>query len=243
MKNIKIKKIEGMDEKIAKRVIEKIKMKLPSEGRILVLSLTGSRAFGWGGEGYDYDVHGIFVAKNYWEYVHTGEEGFDINLWEFSQIWPLIEEQSFEAFMNFSNPFYIHPKFDYRGFMRLCTAEAVKRKRYDIEHQVREFEATKNPRAALHSYRILMVPIYFLKKKKFELNIFKINNKYYHFKEIEKLKAAYTRGEKGWNFKRVKKDLARLKKEYDRLCKKKEEKLDLEKAQKWFAKMKKIFLR
>jgi len=95
----------------------------------------------------------------------------------------------------------------------------------------------------LHAYRILMVPIYFLKRKKFELNIFKIN-KVYKFKQIEKLKIAYTQGKKEWNEKEVKRDLNYLLKEYDRLCqKKKEEKLDIKEAEEWLEKMKKKFYR
>ena len=243
MKKFKIKKIKGMDGTTAKRVIEIIKKKLPPGGQILVLSLTGSRAFGWANEHYDYDIHGIFAAKNYWDYVHGGEEEFDINIWELSHLWSDIYYQHFEFFMNISNPFFIHQKFDYKRLMRFCKIEAVKQKRPDILRQIQEFEITKLPRAALHAYRILMVPIYFLKRKKFELNVFKIN-KIYKFKQLEKLKIAYLQGGEDWNEKEVKRDLNYLLKEYDRLCqKKKEEKLDIKEAEKWLEKMKKKFYR
>jgi len=32
--------------------------------KVLVLSLTGSRAFGWGA-GKDYDIHGVFAKEGY----------------------------------------------------------------------------------------------------------------------------------------------------------------------------------
>jgi predicted nucleotidyltransferase len=182
--------IEGEKKK---RVIKLIKERLPKNGRILVLSLSGSRAFGWADERYDYDIYGIFAAKNYWDYVHSGKEEFDINLYELDHVLSEIQYQHFEFFMNISNPFYIHPGFDFRGLMSFCTIEAVRQKRGDILRQIKEFEITKNPRAALHAYRILMVPIYFLKRKKFELNVYKIN-RIYKFKQLEKLKIAYIRG-------------------------------------------------
>jgi hypothetical protein len=142
--------------------------------------------------------------------------------------------------MNVSNPFYVHPKFDFKGLLKFCTIEAVRQKREDILRQIYEFEITKNPRAALHAYRILMVPIFFLKRKKFELNIFKIN-RVYKFKQLEKLKNAYIQGGGGWNEKEVKRDLNRLLKEYNTLCQKKEEKLDIKEAEKWIEKMKEKF--
>jgi predicted nucleotidyltransferase len=229
--------IEGEKKK---RVIKLIKERLPKNGRILVLSLSGSRAFGWADERYDYDIYGIFAAKNYWDYVHSGKEEFDINLYELDHVLSEIQYQHFEFFMNISNPFYIHPGLDFKGLMSFCTIEAVRQKRGDILRQIKEFEITKNPRAALHAYRILMVPIYFLKRKKFELNVYKIN-RIYKFKQLEKLKIAYIRGGGEWSEKEVKKDLARLLKEYDRLCQKKGRKLDIKKAEKWQEKMKEKF--
>ena len=242
MKNVKlkIKKIDGIEEEKAEKVFKLIQQKLPKNGKILVLSLTGSRAFGWANENYDYDIHGIFAAKNYWGYVHNGEEGFDINLYELGHALRDIQYQSFEFFMNISNPFYINPKFDFKGLIRFCTIEAVRQKRGDILRQIQEFEISKNPRAVLHAYRILMVSIYFLKRKKFELNIYKINRAY-KFKQLEKLKIAYIQREEGWSEKEVKRDLNRLLKEYDRLCQEKGEKLDTKKAESWLAKMRTKF--
>ena len=229
-----------MEEVPAKKIIKIIQERLPKKAKILCLSLTGSRAFGWAGEHMDYDIHGIFAAKNYWDWVHSGEEGFDINLWELKHVWQDIYYHSFEFFMNISNPFYVHPKFDFKRFLKFCTVEAAKGVRGDILRQIKDFEITKRSRAALHSYRILMVPIYFLKRKKFELNVFKINRAY-KFRQLEKLKIAYTQEGKDWNEKEVKRDLAQLLKEYDRFCQKKKEKLDMEKAKKWFEKIEKKF--
>jgi len=239
-KNYRIKLLEGLDKKKAKRAIELIKEKLPKDGKILVLSLTGSRASGWANENYDYDFHGIFAAKNYWDHVHSGEEGLDIHIFELNHLWRDIYCRHFEFFLNISNPFYINPKFDFKRFMKFCTIEAVRQRKRDILRQIQDFEISKSPRIALYSYRILMVPIYFLKRKKFELNIYKINRAY-KFKQLEKLKIAYTQRKEGWSEKEVKRDLKCLLKEYDKLCQKKEEKLDTKKAESWLAKMKKKF--
>ena len=50
-----------------------IKERLPAKAKILILSLTGSRAFGWAADNLDYDIHGIFVCNHvYWDWVYMG---------------------------------------------------------------------------------------------------------------------------------------------------------------------------
>jgi hypothetical protein len=51
---------------------------------------------------------------------------------------------------------------------------------------------------------------------------------------LEKLKIAYIQGKGEWDKKEVKKDLGRLLKEYDRLCQKKREKLDIKMKEKFY---------
>lgn len=234
----KFLEIEQIDIKLGKKIYSFIKRKFPKRVKILLLSLTGSRAFGWANENYDYDIHGLFYAKNYWGYCHSGEMGWDINLYEFSKFFNYLiwGYQSFEGFMNLSNPFYLDKDFDFKGFLKLCTPEQVKAIEGDIERQIREFETTGNPRAGLHAYRILMVPIFYLRTGKFQLNVFKINKRY-KFKQLEKLKRSYIKREGEFNFKEVMRDLKKLKREYESLLKVKKKKLDKEKAKKWYEKI------
>ena len=227
----------SVEKEKKKRIIKIIKKKFSKKAKILVLSLSGGRAFGWANKHSDYDIYGIFAAKNYWDSVNASEHGFDINLWKLSDP---IYYRSLEFFMDVSNPFYLHPKFDFKGFLKFCTIKTAKEFRGDILRQIKNFEIVKSPKNALHAYGSLMRSIYFLKKKKFELNVFKINRAY-KFGQIEKLKIARTQGGKDLDEKEIKRDLAKLLEEYDKLCQKKKEKLDIEEAKKWFEKEKKKF--
>jgi predicted nucleotidyltransferase len=235
----RFKLLRELNKETAERVLQLIKSRLPNYSEVLVLSLTGSRAFGWGDERYDYDVHGIFAAKDYWDYVHLGKEGFDINLWELGHVWSDIYYQHFEFFMNLSNPFYIHPKFNFKSLMNFCKTQAVHNIKEDILRQIHEFEITRSPRSALHSYRMLMIAIHFLKTKRFILNIYELNKKY-KFVQLEKLKQAYIQGGE-WEVKEVKNNLNHLLKEYYRLCRGKKEEPDIKKAEQWLERMKRTF--
>ena len=218
-----------------------------NKGKILCLSFTGSRAFGWGGNITDYDIHGIFAKKDYWDWVHIGRKGLDINLYELDYLFGYFPKYlSFEFFQNtMGNPIYLDPQFDYKGLSSLCNASLC----YPNTLEIKKLRLSFNPRAALHCYRGLMVQIYFLKNRKFELNIFKINKQHYNFKMLPILRDKYlasvnNRGgilnEREQNV--VIKDLGRLQKDFEELKEKfKNEKADMEKFEKWKERAKKLY--
>jgi hypothetical protein len=219
-------------ETVRKLIEEKL-----GTGRILCLSLTGSRAFGWAKENYDYDVHGIFAKKGYWDWVHSGERGFDINLWELNHIYWDIYYQHFEIFMNISNPFYLDPDFDYKGLFSFVTRKAAKRCIGDILRQINNLRIDRSPRTALHCYRILMVPIHYLRKGEFKLNVFELNEKY-GFEQLEKAREAYTKGGE-WDIDQVFSDIEKLLDEYYQLSKEESDLPDrIEEAKVWLERMK-----
>ncbi len=227
----------SIEKEKKKRIVKMIKKKFSEKAKILVLSLSGGRAFGWANKDSDYDIYGIYAAKNYWDSVNASEYGFDINLWKLGNP---IYHRSIAFFMDVSNPFYLHPKFDLKGFLKFCKIQTAKEFRGDIMHQIKLFEIVQSPTNALYAYGRLMRSIYFLKNKKFELNVFKINRTY-KFGQIEKLKIAHTEGGKDWDENEIKRDLAKLLEEYDKFCQEKKGKLDIEGATKWFEKEKKKF--
>ncbi len=205
-----------MDEETSREIQTSISQCLPKNANVLFLSLTGSRAFGWAADSQDYDVHGVFLCNNYWDWVHSGKQSFDINLYEFTHVASDIHNQHFEQFMNWSNPFYVDSKFDLDGLLQFCTPEAVKQKQGDIQAQINRFKFDQSPRTALHAYRILMIPIYFLENSKFELNVFKINEKY-SFEQLSKLKDAYNIPGKPFDITKVNDDLDYLLKLYNQM--------------------------
>jgi len=207
---------------------------LPENSQILLLSLTGSRAFGWAGDNMDYDVHGIFLCPNYWDWVHLGKKAYDINLYEFTHILSDMQYQHFTTFMNLSNPFHIHPKFDFDKLLSFCTPLAAKYKGEDIKSQINRFDNDNSPRTALHAYRIMMVPLHFLESRKFELNIFKLNESY-GFKELDSLKAVYSTCRGAFSKEQVKQDLDYLYGLYISEIEKCEtSKVDMQQANEWF---------
>jgi len=171
-------------------VLKQIKEIMP-DGIVLHLSLTGSRAFGWGSDRFDYDVHGIFYRDNYWDWVHNGIEGIDLNLWELRHIFMDIEYQHFEMFQNMANPIY--SVIDWKEMLNLCCSKACDE--YSIILQYDHLRHHEHARTALHCYRVAMIRIHWLETRQFELNIFKINRGW-GLKMLEPLKEEYLTGKK-----------------------------------------------
>ncbi len=194
-------------------------------------------------ENQDYDVHGIFSCEGYWDWVHLGKNGYDINLYELTHTLFDIKYQHFTIFMNFSNPFFLHPKFDYKGFMSFCGLLAVKRKVGDMTNQIKRFHYDKSPRTALHAYRIPMVCLHHAETGNMERNIFKLNEKY-GFTQLTKLKQVYNRKGGSFDVEQVNKDLAYLQNLFNEKIasfKEEEVKVNMEKAHEWFNRMRKTF--
>jgi len=173
LKNIVLKQIRTVDPSI----------------RVLLLSLTGSRGFGWANDRYDYDVHGIFVKNNYWDWVHLGLQGIDLNIWSLDHIFMDIYYGHFEKFQDLSNPIYIDPDYNHSEMISLCTPKMCDE--YSILSEYKRFKLHSNPRSALHCYRIVMVRTYFLQTGNIEMNIFKLKEKF-KVRNLDMLKKSYT---------------------------------------------------
>jgi len=161
---------------LAQKCIRIIQERLPPNGRIVLLSLTGSRAFGWAWKNFDYDVHGLIAAPKWWDWVHLGIDEFDINLFELRHLFELdLPYKHGETIMNLANPFYADPQFQWSEILELVTPDFFDPLSFD--HQLDWFRRTRCPRAALHVYRLALVPIHFLRFGVFELNVFKVAEK------------------------------------------------------------------
>ena len=160
--------------------------------KILLLSLTGSRAFGWGGRYYDWDIHGIFHAENFFDYIHSGKEGMDLNLWDISNIFIKIERKHWTVFEDLSNPIFVSKIFDHEEFLSLGSAENVKIHMPTIENEFLRALRLKNIRQALHGYRLLLEPLYFLKTRKIETYIPKVNDEIFGSKIFMEMCKAYS---------------------------------------------------
>jgi len=161
-----------IDRATAREVVNIIRGIIPSRARILLLSHTGSRAFGWSWYNYDYDIHGLIACDRYWDWMHLGKPPFDINIYEVSHLLDIdLVYRHGEVIMNLSNPFYLDPEFPFKELMRLVTPDFFSE--HMLVSQINFFKTFKQPRAALHAYRLAIVPIHFMKKGRMELNVFK----------------------------------------------------------------------
>ncbi len=156
--------------------------RFPKGGKVLWLSLTGSRAFGWGEEKFDYDVHGVYyVDGEYFDYIHYGSSiagmPVDLNLRSIGGLLMMgFFHPSFEAIMNVSNPVWIGDREAWERFERdiIGNINELFFWRSSVDFQLGWLRSKFHPRTALHTYRVLLQPLYWKEKKKVKMNIFEI---------------------------------------------------------------------
>ena len=176
-----------------RRVFKLLRERLPRKAKVLLLSFTGGRAFGWGSERHDVDVRGvILIDKPYWDFAHIGKEHVDLMVETLEHLGMQIYYRHWTVFENMSNPFYIHSAFDFEKFMSFCGADCVKNHLTSIESEILRFKYVhRSPRAGLHCYRLVMVPLYYLDTGKIEIDCVKLNREVFHFEEFDKMVEAY----------------------------------------------------
>jgi len=173
------------EEEELEKSIEYTKEMIPDDGELILLNLTGSRAYGWG-KGYDYDIHGIFYADNFWGWCHDAEE-YDLNMYNLEE--KVIRELTrghMSFFINMSNPYYIHDDFDYNGMMDFTTKEMVKN---SPSSEFSRFQLQKDARSSLHCYRVILQSIHYLEEEEIVVDIHKLANKYdvQYFEEMAEI--------------------------------------------------------
>ena len=184
-------------EKYVGTVWKLLKERIPENTRVLLLSFTGGRAFGWGSEIHDIDVRGIiYVGKPYWDFAHIGAEHVDLMVETLEHLRTQIYYRHWTVFEDLSNPFHIDPLFDYDKFMSFCGLDCIKNHLTSIESEILRFKYVyRSPRAGLHCYRILMVPLYYIYYGKIEIDCVKLNREVFHYEEFDKMVKAYKYGE------------------------------------------------
>lgn len=169
---------EYFNEEKQKEVKTLIDEVLGDKAEVLLLCLTGSRAFGWGGSRYDIDIRGLYVAKDeYWDNCHYGKKSFDTTMEEIQHFlrdmkwrWILYEDMSM--------PFYIDDRFDWKGFQSFCASNHVSGQQYTTQSEINTLKRFKQVRKALHCYRQLMVPIEFLETGRILIDVSVLNEKF-----------------------------------------------------------------
>ena len=163
-----------LTEEEQEEVIELQKDLLPDDAELVLLSFTGGRAFGWGHDKHDIDVHGFFAKPDWYYKCHSQLQGIDMTVTNIQSIEdPNIRWRRWKQFYDKSNPIYVHDDFDFEeDFISECTPEHVKNIfPFDLDLQFARMENQFIARSALHTYKEMMIPHYFLEEGIIETNI------------------------------------------------------------------------
>lgn len=158
-----------------------VESKLLHEGYVVALSFTGSRAFGWGGDKYDIDVRGIIATNDWdwWDTLHLGVKYYDINLVSMRHMVEIdIPYKYWTTFENLAIVFYDDGLWSFEEFAEIVTPDWYN-PRY-AEYEMARFVhlGSRSLRAALHVYRNILTPLYWLEYGEMELNVRVINEVY-----------------------------------------------------------------
>lgn len=185
-----------IDEQTAEDAVELAYELLPDEAEVAVLAFTGSRAFGWGGDKHDYDIHGWFALDGWFRQCHT-DQRFDMtirNIETLDMDGARLQDHQFNKYYDLSKPIYIHPEFDFEDYQSRITPDHVLHVYpYNISTQVSRLENSFTIRSACHTYKEIMIPLYFLETGKIESNIvFDINTQPgYGYEWLDKIAKEY----------------------------------------------------
>lgn len=187
------------------RAAEVAKDMLPEEAELVLLSFTGGRAFGWGGEHHDIDIHGFFAYEDNWFFkCHSSNRGFDMTLQNVYDVdEPEIRWGRWKQYYDKSNPVYVHEDFDFEeDFIDQCEKKYVRHVfPYDLHLQFSRADVQFRTRSALHTYKEMLIPIYYIEQDEIETNVINVINEHpdFQYKELNKCAAKYSREDESVN--------------------------------------------
>lgn len=165
-------------EEHAPKIYQLVRDRLPERGEILLLTYTGSRMFGWGGDHYDIDCRGIITCPNWWSDVHHGERLYDCTVENI--LHALRRVPTYWTFHeDLSEGFYAHKHFDHKTMKSFCCSKHVEHHLHSIKLQISRLTVQQSVRTALHSYRLLLVPLNFLDTGEVVIDALKVNEEHF----------------------------------------------------------------
>jgi len=171
-----------------KEILERERGILPDNSEILLLSFTGSRAFGWGAECYDIDIRLVaYIPGDYWDTFHDGLK-WDVNGETFEHFKRCVRRNYWTTFEDMYYAFYLHPMWDHKEFISFCTVKNVKHHIFTIKTQLAQAKMTRDIRTTLHAYRLVMSPLHLLRTGELMPNVRNIS---YLSDHVEVLADAY----------------------------------------------------
>jgi hypothetical protein len=187
------------DEK-KQEAVDEAKEMLPEEAELVLLSFTGGRAFGWGGKHHDVDMHGFFAYDSDWFFkCHSmGDNHIDMTLQNITSVEePELRWGRWKQYYDKSNPVYVHDDFEFEeDFINKCKPEYVQNIfPYDLHLQFSRLDVDFSIRSALHTYKEMLIPLYFLREGEIETDIVNVINEHadFQYEELSKCALKYSR--------------------------------------------------
>lgn len=184
-------------EEKQEKAVEIGKKLVPEGGELVLLSYTGGRAFGWGMEYHDWDVHGWFAKpEGVYHKIHAAENGFDLTIRNIEDVEdPDIRYDRWKKYYDLSNPIYIHDDFDYQDYYNHLEPEIISQiYPFDVRLQIARMEHQFHARSVLHTYKEMLIPLNYLYYDEIETNVLEINKKpRFQFDGVVKADEAYSR--------------------------------------------------
>jgi hypothetical protein len=104
---------------------------------------------------------------------------FDVNVELWRHFRNSVNEYTlWTVFEDLSNPLYVDPAFDYSKFLSFCTAKNVRTHLHSIKTQLKQAEISGDIRTFLHAYRLVLVPLNFLRTGRIVVNVTLLYEKY-----------------------------------------------------------------
>ena len=162
---------------------------IPEKAELVLLSFTGGRAFGWGGNHHDIDIHGMFAYDDDWFFkCHSNNNGYDMTLQNvYSVEEPELRWGRWKQYYDKSNPIYTHEEFDFESdFMDKCKPKYIDHIfPHDLHLQFSRYDLQPTIRSALHTYKEMLIPLYYLETGEIESNVIDIINTHPSFRYEE----------------------------------------------------------
>lgn len=179
-------------------IVKTAKELIPDEAKLVLLSFTGGRAFGWGGDHHDIDVHGFFAYEDWFFKCHSRKGGFDMTLQNIESIEePHLRWGRWKQYYDKSNPIYTHDDFGFeKDFINKCKLEYVKNIfPYDLHLQFSRLDVDFSIRSALHTYKEMLIPLYYFYTGEIESDVINIINEHpdFQWEELNNCALKYSR--------------------------------------------------
>lgn len=171
----------NLTDEQAERAIDKVQRYLPDDAKLLQLSFTGGRAFGWGPDNTDIDMRGYFAKDDWFKTCHVADtkdqHDFTLkNVYDIDN--PEIVWRRWKHFYDFSKTVYINEKWDQEWYMNQVDVDSLTNEYpHSTKMQMNRMFDNFQARSVCHTYKEIMIPLHWLRTGEIESNVVKLSER------------------------------------------------------------------